>query len=77
MNALAISSWAANDGIPILLTERTELPPATKTALQNLDVTETIVVGGTAVVSAEVEAQLTGVKRYSGIDQYQTGIAIA
>lgn len=76
-DALAISSWAAYHGIPILLTERTELPPATKTALQNLSVTETIVVGGTAVVSAEVEAQLTGVKRYSGIDQYQTGIAIA
>ncbi|AFQ43272.1 cell wall-binding repeat-containing protein [Desulfosporosinus meridiei] len=76
-DALAISSWAAYHGIPILLTERGELPPATKTALQKLKVTETIVVGGTAVVSAEVEGQLTGVKRYSGIDQYQTGIAIA
>lgn len=76
-DALAISSWAAYHGIPILLTERKELPQATKTALQNLNVTETIVVGGTAVVSTQVEAQLIGVKRYSGNDQYQTGIAIA
>ncbi|MCO1602739.1 cell wall-binding repeat-containing protein [Desulfosporosinus nitroreducens] len=76
-DALAISSWAAYQGIPILLTEQGKLPQATKTALQDLNVTETIVVGGTAVVSAQVEAQLTGVKRYAGIDQYQTGIAIA
>lgn len=76
-DALAISSLAAYQGIPILLTERAQLPAATKTALQDLNVTETIIVGGTAVVSSEVEAQLTGVKRYAGIDQYQTGIAIA
>jgi len=76
-DALAISSWAAYQGIPILLTERAQLPAATKTALQDLNVSETIIVGGTAVVSSQVEAQLTGVKRYAGIDQYQTGIAIA
>lgn len=76
-DALAISSWAAYHGIPILLTDRMKLPQATKIALQNLNVTETIVVGGTAVVGPQVESQLTGVKRYSGIDQYQTGIAIA
>lgn len=76
-DALSISSWAAYHNIPILLTKQAILPTATKDALKNLNVTETIIVGGTAVVGSQVEEQLTGVKRYSGNDQYQTGIAIA
>lgn len=76
-DVLSISAWAAYNKIPILLTESKTLPEATKEALTVLELKETIVVGGKAVISEEVAAQLPNVKRFFGLDQYQTGIAIA
>ena len=76
-DALSISSWAAYHGIPILLTKTKELPQSTKDALSELGVKETIIVGGRAVVSDVVAAQLPNVTRFSGNDEYQTSIAVA
>ena len=42
-DALAISSYAANQGIPILFTHRDTLPTATASALSKLNITRTIV----------------------------------
>ncbi|EGW41825.1 cell wall-binding repeat-containing protein [Desulfosporosinus sp. OT] len=76
-DALAVSSLAAFQHIPILLTKTHSLPSFTQDALQVLQVSKTTVVGGTAVISTEVANQLPGMERFSGMDKYATAIAIA
>ena len=75
-DALVVSSWAARQGIPILLTEPQVISTDTETALQELNVTESIVVGGTAVVGAGVMEQLPFPSRISGITAYDTAAAV-
>ncbi|WP_042334071.1 S8 family serine peptidase [Desulfosporosinus meridiei] len=75
-DALVISSWAARQGIPILLTLPQTLSVDTQTALQELKVTESLVIGGTAVVSAKVLEQLPLPKRISGMTAYDTAAAV-
>ncbi|WP_242688430.1 cell wall-binding repeat-containing protein [Bacillus sp. Cs-700] len=74
-DALSVASYAAVKGYPILLSGKTKLPAATKTALREVD--ESIVVGGTGVIGAEVFKQLPEPKRYSGKDRYETAATIA
>lgn len=76
-DALAVSSLAAYQGRPILLTKTHSLSSYTQNALKELQVTDTIVVGGTAVIGTEVSDQLPGMKRFSGNDKYDTAVAIA
>lgn len=75
-DALSIASYAAREGLPILLTRDNELPEATSLALQELGAENTIVVGGKSVVSDEVLAELPGADRLSGSTRYETNIAI-
>ncbi|WP_242947439.1 S8 family serine peptidase [Desulfosporosinus lacus] len=75
-DALVISSWAARQGIPILLTQPQTLSAETQTSLQDLKVTESLVVGGTAVVGSKVMEQLPLPKRISGITAYDTAAAV-
>ncbi|GAB6155693.1 hypothetical protein JCM17380_44440 [Desulfosporosinus burensis] len=78
-DALSIAPIAAAKGIPILTTTQAQLPASVKTYLDSIKakVTDSYVVGGTAVVSDTVKAQLTGnVKRYSGLTKYDTNIQI-
>jgi len=76
-DALAISSYAAYNGIPILFTETAGLPAATAQVLTAQKVNTTIVIGGDAVVPAVIFNQLPGATRYSGTDRYETATAIA
>lgn len=76
-DALAISSYAAYQGIPILFTERTALPGPTAQALAAQQVSSTIVAGGSFVVPEEIYNQLPGAVRYGGSDRYATAAAIA
>lgn len=76
-DALAVSSYAAYNGIPILFAETAGLPAVTAQALITQKVTSTIVVGGDAVVPTAIYNQLSGATRYSGIDSYETATAIA
>ncbi|MDP4161264.1 MAG: cell wall-binding repeat-containing protein, partial [Bacillota bacterium] len=76
-DALAVSSLAAYQHSPILLTRTHSLPSYTEDALKELQISESTVVGGTAVIGPEVSAQLPSMKRYSGMDKYETAIAIA
>ena len=66
-DALSVASHAAKQGLPILLTQTNTLPKATKDAIDSLGVSQTIVVGGTTVVSNKVKdslpAQLVWVER--------------
>lgn len=75
-DTLSIASIAAQEGLPILLTKGTKLSSATKKALSSLEVNESIVLGGKEAISEAVEQELPGVTRISGINRYETNIAI-
>lgn len=69
-DALSISAYAAINEIPILLTSQDVLPDETHATLKQ--VTNTIIMGGTAVVSNKVFNQLPSPMRISGSDRYST-----
>lgn len=75
-DAMSISAWAAQNNVPILLTQNNNVPAATSEALKALGISESIVVGGSAVVSDPIMAQFPGAKRYSGPNRYATSTAI-
>ncbi|WP_270180265.1 cell wall-binding repeat-containing protein [Alkalihalobacillus sp. CinArs1] len=71
-DALAVAPFAARNGIPILLSDKDKLPESTKAALRK----QTIVVGGTGVISDNVLNQLPTATRLSGKSRYDTNRAI-
>ncbi|TGE39602.1 cell wall-binding repeat-containing protein [Desulfosporosinus fructosivorans] len=74
-DAIAISAFAAEQGSPILLTDRDQLPASTIQAMANLGVNNVVLLGGTAVISTSVEDALRAnysVKRWGGNDRYDT-----
>jgi len=74
-DAIAISAFAAKQGNPILLTDRDILPPSTIQALTDLNVSNVVLLGGTAVIGTSVESELRAkysVQRWSGYDRYDT-----
>ncbi|WP_216647492.1 carboxypeptidase regulatory-like domain-containing protein [Bacillus sp. THAF10] len=76
-DALSVASYAAMQGLPILLTKPDELPSSTNKALKALGVTNSMVIGGTAVVNEKVMDKIPGSIRVSGKDRYETNIAVA
>ncbi|MGA9290539.1 MAG: cell wall-binding repeat-containing protein, partial [Anaerobacillus sp.] len=74
-DALAIAPYAAKNGFPILLTDKDELPKDTKRVLQ--DFNESIVVGGTAVVTDKLLDQLPNAKRVGGENRFETAANVA
>ena len=72
-------------GIPVLLSSRDALPPATREALGRLPVDTLIVLGGTTVISDATAAdasQAAGLGpedtvRLAGLDRFQTAIAVS
>ncbi|WP_019412507.1 cell wall-binding repeat-containing protein [Paenisporosarcina sp. TG20] len=73
-DALTISSYAAQNGYPILLTKTDTLPEATLNVLQAIP--DTIVMGGEKAVSAAVAGQLNNPVRIFGDDRFATGAAV-
>ncbi|HZK84384.1 MAG TPA: cell wall-binding repeat-containing protein [Desulfosporosinus sp.] len=74
-DAIAISAFAAEQGSPILLTDRDQLPSSTIQALINLKASNVVLLGGTAVLGISVENALRAkysVKRWDGYDRYDT-----
>lgn len=74
-DAIAISAFAAEQGSPILLTDREQLPPSTIQALTDLKASNVVLLGGTAVIGTSVENDLSAkylVKRWGGYDRYDT-----
>lgn len=80
-DALAGSALAAARDVPILLTEQDELPDATVDAITRLRPTTITILGGEAVVSKDVEAELAllakNVVRLAGTNRFATAAAIA
>lgn len=82
-DALSISSYAAAQGIPILLTRSDSLPTETATALTQMGVQNVTLVGGTAVIKDSITEQLGKLPqpvkvtaRYAGYDQYETNTTV-
>ena len=69
-DVLSVSAYASKNGIPILLTRTDQLPEETKQGL--VGKTSSIVIGGTGVISNQVQGQLPSPKRYGGVDRYST-----
>jgi len=81
-DAMTISSYAAAHNIPILMTRAAAVPSETLQALQQLEVTDVTLIGGTAVISNSIQTQLaslpTPIKvkgRLAGYDLYETNTA--
>lgn len=74
-DALAAAAFAAEQGNPILLTERSGLPAVTLKALETLSPENVNILGGTGVVNTDIENFLKAqyaVERWGGIDRYGT-----
>jgi len=72
-DALSVAAIAAQEGIPILLTNNSgSLPIETLDALNSLRVTDTVVIGGNKVVSDDIFEQLPGPIRLGGLNRYST-----
>ncbi|MFC0525327.1 cell wall-binding repeat-containing protein [Pontibacillus salicampi] len=70
-DALTIAPYAAQKGIPILLTKTDVLPDETRIALERAQ--QTIVIGGTGIISESVMDQVPGEAiRLAGRDRYET-----
>lgn len=76
-DALAVASYAADAGMPILLTEHKDLPAQTKEAIASLKPSHSVVVGGEGVVSNHVLNSLPDADRVGGLDRYETAVALA
>lgn len=80
-DALAIGPAAAKNNMPILFTDKDNLTFDTKQALIGWSIKKVVIVGGTGVVSSEVEDQIKelgiSVERLSGEDRYVTSLNIA
>lgn len=80
-DALTAGPLAFGQQWPVLLTTAGAVPPATRQALDDLDIRHVVVVGGTAAVSDAVVASLRAsgrtVERVAGVDREQTATAVA
>ena len=80
-DALAISSYAAREKIPILTSGNGSLNDHAKEYLEENDIEQVYVVGGTGVISgavfAEIEALVSEVTRLGGKNRYETAKLIA
>lgn len=80
-DAMAVGPLAFDQSFPLVLTAPTALSPQAASTLRDLQVQQVILVGGTAAVSAAVEAQIVAqgatVVRIGGADRTATSVAIA
>ncbi|MBZ4663285.1 MAG: hypothetical protein JG776_987 [Caloramator sp.] len=76
-DALSISSIAAKNEWPILLTRKTQLPDKTIEIINNKRPKNVYVIGGTAVISDSVLNSIPNAKRIAGNDRYETNEKIA
>lgn len=74
-DALAASAFAAEQGIPILLTDTNALPESTKNELTTLAPRNLKLLGGNGVISSNLEQSLSTqyvVERWGGVDRFAT-----
>ncbi|MDZ4063916.1 MAG: cell wall-binding repeat-containing protein, partial [Coriobacteriia bacterium] len=77
-DALALSSVAAHNGMPILLVKKDSVPEETKDALSAMTLTSPrYLAGGTATVASGVATELGITERWAGADRYATAKEVA
>jgi len=76
-DAMSAASYAAMRGSPILLSRSDSIPGFTQEALDELGITNTVVVGGIAVISDGVKNVLPDAERVAGTDRYLTAEELA
>lgn len=80
-DSLAAGAWAAESGMPVLLTQTEELNDNLAAYLEDSAITAVTIVGGTSAVSAAVASDLEAlgidVDRVSGATRFETAVAIA
>lgn len=81
-DALSASPYAFAKNAPILLVDRDRIDPAVEAEIRRLGATDLTIVGGTSVVSEQVEEALKafdsdGVERIAGADRYETSALMA
>ena len=76
-DALSVASYAAIEGLPILITQEDTLSKATAEALTELGITETLVIGGSVAISDEVVKELPDATRISGDNRIETALEVA
>jgi putative cell wall-binding protein len=80
-DSLSAGPIAYSSKLPILYTRPGDLPPQTKEALEDLGITEVLIVGGTAAVDNAVQAEITElgieVQRLAGPTRQETSVAVA
>lgn len=75
-DAIAMSSIAAQNGVPILLTQSNNVPSETNQSLRQFAVSFTLAVGGEGVISANTLDSLPNPLRLSGQDRYDTAAQV-
>lgn len=77
-DALSVASYAGANGLPILLAENSdELPWHTGKAIDKLGATESLVIGGKAVVSDKAMNELPNAERIAGANRFATSVEVA
>lgn len=76
-DALAAAGAAAKAGCPVLLVKPGDANTAARGAISALGVSDTVIVGGTSVVPADIAAALPSPERLSGANRYETAARIA
>lgn len=80
-DALCSAPLANKHNAPILLTSKDVLNDYTRTELSRLKVKNVIIIGGTGIISANVEQSVKNmdieVSRIAGIDRYETSLKVA
>lgn len=75
-DALSIASIAAQEGMPILLTQKDTIPESLQQYIKNQSITKSFIIGGTAVIGSLVEASLPYPERLSGANRFETNIKV-
>jgi putative cell wall-binding protein len=75
-DALSIAPIAAQRGMSILLTDKDDLPSATKEFLAKKSYSENYILGGTGVVSTKINSYLNNPVRLGGLSRYETNAAV-
>lgn len=75
-DALSIASIAAQNKMPILLTDKDDLPVVTKSFLANKTFTQNYILGGTGVVGTNIDSYLNNPVRLGGLSRYETNSAV-
>jgi putative cell wall-binding protein len=76
-DALTGGAWAGQQGAPVLLTRPDRVDPATRDALDTLQPSRVVVLGGPGAVSSAVYTGVGADERVAGANRYGTAVAIA